>query len=162
MVPARIAAEFLSLYMFGNVSYIDDIVVNNHVVREVKEKYRKMYINHEDVPNKLIHSSYKKPNLTEGNTQLWEQVKHIILSSYVSPLIAKDLSGLPRAYIITCEEDAVRDDGILYYYRLKVAGNKVTHKHFMSCFHGVMNYWQILEEGEDILNGIENFVISNK
>lgn len=44
------------------------------------------------------------------------------LSAYVSPALAKDLSGLPPAYIVTGTLDVLRDEAITYAQRLMQSG----------------------------------------
>lgn len=55
-----------------------------------------------------------------------------------SPLLVPDaaLRSLPKAYILTCEYDVLRDDGIMYVTRLRAAGVEVTHEHYDTGFHG--------------------------
>ena len=53
----------------------------------------------------------------------------------VSPMLAKDLKGLPPAVIINAEFDPLRDDGILYAVKLKRYGVKVWDKCFAGQIH---------------------------
>ncbi|MDR1387893.1 MAG: alpha/beta hydrolase [Propionibacteriaceae bacterium] len=55
---------------------------------------------------------------------------------YVSPLLAPDLTGLPRAAILICEIDPVRDDGLRYAERLRQAGVEVDARVYQGMLHG--------------------------
>ena len=58
------------------------------------------------------------------------------VSAYAAPSRAKDLAGLPPAYISTMEFDPLRDEGILYALALMEAGVSVEVHSFPGTFHG--------------------------
>ncbi len=58
------------------------------------------------------------------------------VSEYAAPSRAKDLSGLPPAYVSTMEFDPLRDEGLLYAMRLLEAGVSVEVHNFPRTFHG--------------------------
>lgn len=57
-------------------------------------------------------------------------------SPYAAPARATDLSGLPPAYVVTCEFDPLRDEGIEYAHRLMQAGVPTELHHYPGTFHG--------------------------
>ena len=56
----------------------------------------------------------------------------------VSPLCARDLAGLPPAFIQTAGFDPLQDEGAAYVKALAAAGVKTEHKHYPSLVHGYL------------------------
>lgn len=71
-----------------------------------------------------------------------------------SPILTKDLKGLPPAVIINAEFDPLRDDGILYADKLRKAGVKVWDK----CFAGQIHCLIGLEPGTAAMNEYETII----
>ncbi|XP_075936644.1 neutral cholesterol ester hydrolase 1-like [Anarhichas minor] len=63
-----------------------------------------------------------------------------LMDTRAAPLLAEQgvLGGTPKAYVMTCEFDVLRDDGLMYVRRLRDAGVAVTSDHYEDGFHGCM------------------------
>ncbi|XP_021483693.1 arylacetamide deacetylase-like 2 [Meriones unguiculatus] len=133
----KVAIMLSCLYLSDDKQLAKAILKNNHVPEESRhllkfvnwsdflpEKYKKNYVYTEPVLGKL-KASY--PALAD---------------SRVSPLLANDsqLQRLPSTYIVTCEHDILRDDGLIYVTRLRNAGVPVTHDHIEDGIHGAVSF----------------------
>ena len=65
----------------------------------------------------------------------------------LSPLLAKDLGGLPPALVLTAGYDPLRDEGRAYADRLIDAGVKTTYVNYPGTIHGFFSLTRFLKQG---------------
>jgi acetyl esterase len=68
---------------------------------------------------------------------------------YCSPLLADDLSGLPPAWIGTCEFDKLRGDGEAYAAALNAAGVPATHIRIAGHVHPTFALTRVTQSARD-------------
>jgi acetyl esterase len=68
---------------------------------------------------------------------------------YASPLLAKDLTGLPPTLIATAEYDLLRDDGERYAARLRAAGNSATALRWAGHLHGSLGLTRLVASASE-------------
>jgi acetyl esterase len=74
------------------------------------------------------------------------------------PLSARDLSGLPPAFVLTCGFDPLRDEGIAYADRLREAGVAVEHTNYESMIHGFLNMEGIVDRSYDGIDEVAAYL----
>lgn len=72
--------------------------------------------------------------------------------SYLFPLAAQDLSGLPPTLILTAEFDPLRDEGIAYAKRLVDAGVAVEHVHASDQMHGFLLLGRVVANASSLID----------
>jgi acetyl esterase len=89
-----------------------------------------------DHPNNANHPSYTKNSTSygleaEAMRWFWKQYATGISPDDpgISPLRLENVPALPRTLVATAEYDVLRDEGIAYTEKLRVAGVAVTHLH---------------------------------
>lgn len=73
---------------------------------------------------------------------------------YVSPLRAQDLSGLPRAFILTAEYDPLRDEGEAYAKKLQEAGVRVVLLRYSGMIHAFIRMTAQLDKANEALDEV--------
>uniref|UniRef100_A0A8C3IAD5 Alpha/beta hydrolase fold-3 domain-containing protein n=1 Tax=Chrysemys picta bellii TaxID=8478 RepID=A0A8C3IAD5_CHRPI len=126
-------------YLEKDVSVLENVMEGSHVPLDMKLKYGR-WVNPDNIPEEFKIRSYKPHLPTSYSDEVYEVAKPALETTF-SPLLAEDsiVSRLPLSYILTCEYDVLRDDGLLYKKRLEDSGVPVTWYHVKDGFHGVIS-----------------------
>ncbi|XP_050787520.1 arylacetamide deacetylase-like 4 [Gopherus flavomarginatus] len=151
-------------YLSKDTSVVEDVLKGSHVPEDMKLKYKK-WISADNIPEEFKIRGYKpqKPPSYTYKHDVHEVVKQM-LEVMFSPLLAEDaiVSQLPESYILTCEFDVLRDDGLLYKKRLEDNGVRVTWYHNEDGFHGVLTLFGYgifsFPSAKKILDNTVNFI----
>lgn len=127
-------------YMNANVKQIEEVMNNAHVPEHMKMKYSK-WISAEQIPEEFRARGYKPPLPTPFSKELYEKLR-LNDETTLSPILDEDaiIQQLPQTYLLTCEYDLIRDDGLLYKRRLEDNNVNLTWKHLEDGFHGLIMF----------------------
>ncbi|XP_035245411.1 arylacetamide deacetylase-like 4 [Anguilla anguilla] len=135
------AAFYYLQYLNGDVSVCQDVLEGSHVHQDCRLQYGK-WLSPELLPPEFLARGYRpvEPPPYDG------EVYHVVrggLDPEVSPLLGEDevVRRTPPAFVLTCEYDVLRDDGLLYRKRLEDLGVGVAWHHVPDGFHGIVSFY---------------------
>ncbi|CAI2357992.1 unnamed protein product [Caenorhabditis sp. 36 PRJEB53466] len=140
---------------------VPSVISNGHVADHLRAEVDKM-LSHKNI----IESTRKYKNETVGrrwpvqpSSEAQQLMEPFLTNPDFSPLMRDDLSNLPPTMVITCEFDILRDEGLIYAHRLKVAGVPTTSIHYEHGFHSMLNFHSELFEASKSVNDIEMWTL---
>ncbi|KAJ8270356.1 hypothetical protein GJAV_G00113470 [Gymnothorax javanicus] len=133
-------AWFWLEYLKADHSLIHSLILNNHTALDVKQVNQfRSKVSWPTLLSAQFTEGHRPVLPDHGTPQIVEKVPGL-LDVRAAPLLADQevLSRTPQAYILTCEHDVLRDDGLMYAQRLMKAGVVVTSDYYEDGFHGCM------------------------
>ncbi|XP_043926475.1 arylacetamide deacetylase-like [Protopterus annectens] len=142
LLTKSLTVRFWSEYFANDPSLYHAMASNTHMALEFN--YLFTFVNWSMYLPENVKQSYTYSEPMFGKAELLQKYPGL-MDSRAAPLLVKDskLKLLPKTYVMTCEYDVLRDDGIMYVMRLRNAGVSVTHYHVKDGLHGALslNSW---------------------
>ncbi|XP_054857504.1 arylacetamide deacetylase-like 4 isoform X2 [Eublepharis macularius] len=140
-IPLLLRRQFVTFgaqYFNRDVLIADVLLEGSYVTEDMKTKYKK-WLSADNIPKEFRKRESKVPVPAPRFADIHNIIR-ILLDTKFSPLFADDdvIRQLPETFILTCEYDILRDDGILYKRRLEENGVRVTWHHLVDGFHAAL------------------------
>lgn len=125
-------------YLIVDFSWQDAVLSGAFIPPEVWKKYSK-WLSRDNIPKRFQRPGCPPVFPAPFNEDAYLENQHF-LDVEISPLLRDDetLARLPEAFLVSCENDILRDDTLLYKKRLEDQGVPVTWYHVEDGFHGVL------------------------
>ncbi|KAM5140379.1 arylacetamide deacetylase-like 4 [Mantella aurantiaca] len=145
----------------GGPSILKEVQNGSHVPPDLRKKFSR-WLSSDNIPDEFKVTGYKPHTMSAFDQKVFEKLKQCF-EAPCSPLVAEDsvLRLLPKSYILTCEFDVLRDDGLLYKKRMEDNGVSVTWNHVKDGFHGIISVhdrWDS-ESGTRAMDSFVSFII---
>ncbi|OBS67941.1 hypothetical protein A6R68_03518 [Neotoma lepida] len=135
ILSTSLMVRFWSEYFTTDRTLEKAMLLNQHVPMESSHLFQ--FVNWSSLLPERYKTGHFYKSPTPGSSEFAKKYPGF-LDVKACPLLANDntLSHLPLTYIITCQYDVLRDDGLMYVTRLQNVGVHVIHHHFEEGFHG--------------------------
>nr|XP_039258058.1 arylacetamide deacetylase-like [Styela clava] len=155
-LPPELVGRFSLTYLgFENETrFIPLILKNAHMIGFDDKDGILQGMSEKWIPQKYKERTYSKPEIAQLTDEekksfsaVSSKLQSVVSDTRMGPLAASDslLRKLPIANVMTCEYDVLRDDGIIFYERMKALGKRVTHQNWEFGAHGLINMYGIAE-----------------
>ncbi|MGH0158161.1 UNVERIFIED_CONTAM: hypothetical protein FKN15_035155 [Acipenser sinensis] len=121
ILPKTLMVRFWSEYFTSDLSLFHAMMSNSH--NSLESAHLLKFVNWSVFLPEIFRLKYNYTMPSRKSSDPSETISAII-DPRASPLLVDDvkLQVLPKAYILTCEYDVLRDDGVMYATRLRRAG----------------------------------------
>ncbi|XP_061075726.1 arylacetamide deacetylase-like 4 isoform X2 [Conger conger] len=135
------AAFYYLQYLNGDVSLCQDVLEGAHVPPDLRLEYGR-WLSPELLPAQFLARGCGRVEPPPYDAEAYHAVR-TGLDPEMSPLLGEDevVRRTPRAFVLTCEYDVLRDDGLLYRRRLEDLGVAVSWHHVPDGFHGLLSFY---------------------
>ncbi|NWV37405.1 AAAD deacetylase, partial [Grantiella picta] len=139
LLPRSLMVRFWSEYFTSDPALREAMASSRHVPTEAGHLFQ--FVNWSHWLPAEMRKAHEYSGATFGGAELARRYPGF-LDPRASPLLASEavLRRLPLTYILSCEHDVLRDDGVMYARRLRAAGVTVTHHHAKDAFHAAMMF----------------------
>ncbi|NXX85134.1 AAAD deacetylase, partial [Urocolius indicus] len=139
LLSQSLMVRFWAEYFTSDPSLVEAMASGRHVPLESSHLFQ--LVNWSTLLPEEMRKGHTYSSPVAGSSQLARKYPGF-LDRRAAPLLASDaqLRRLPRTYILTCEHDVLRDDGVMYAQRLRAAAVPITHHHARDAFHGALMF----------------------
>uniref|UniRef100_A0A8C8UNF3 Alpha/beta hydrolase fold-3 domain-containing protein n=1 Tax=Peromyscus maniculatus bairdii TaxID=230844 RepID=A0A8C8UNF3_PERMB len=125
-------------YLAIDLSWKDAMLTGAVIPLDKWKKYRK-WLSYDNIPRRFWSQDPQPEFLAPFNETAYLETKHV-WSAEISPVLADDkiIAQLPKTFLVSCENDILRDDVLLYKKRLEDQGVPVSWYHVEDGFHGCL------------------------
>lgn len=162
ILPGKRVVQLAAKFITRDPVDASGFLRNAHVPDDLSVKYRK-WISADHIPDEFKVRGYVPIAPAPFSEKLYK-VLEIAFQDNFCPLLFEDdiIRQLPETFLLTCEYDVLRDDGILYKKRLEDNGVPVSWLHLKKGFHGIMYQNESLpfrfKEAEKAMKQILDFI----